>query len=131
MEGTQEGTQETRRINKWEALGRMYVQTDIHHSLQGLKDRIKQQPGMSPYNIAWVVNGYLDAVLEGKDHLRAYAIMQDGWAGLIIDGGTAYLNSCRIKDAETGIYIIKGVLEIKDSVISENVYGIEAILTAY
>lgn len=63
---------------------------------------------------------------EPVSFLKAGSDSQDGWAGLIIDGGTAYLNSCRLKDAETGIYVTKGVLEIKNSVISENVYGIVA-----
>jgi parallel beta-helix repeat protein len=49
------------------------------------------------------------------------------WAGLVIDGGTAHLRSCSIQRAETGISVIMGRLDLKDSVISENRYGIVAL----
>ena len=49
------------------------------------------------------------------------------WAGLIIDGGTAHLRSCSIQRAETGISVIMGRLDLEDSVISENRYGIVAL----
>lgn len=49
-----------------------------------------------------------------------------GWAGLIIDGGTAHLRSCIVQHAETGISVINGLLSLEASVISENRYGIVA-----
>jgi parallel beta-helix repeat protein len=49
-----------------------------------------------------------------------------GWAGIIIDGGTAHLRSCSIQHAETGISVITGRLDLEDAVISENRYGLVA-----
>ncbi len=49
-----------------------------------------------------------------------------GWAGLIIDGGTAHIRTCTIQQAETGISVIMGRLDLEDSVISENRYGLVA-----
>jgi parallel beta-helix repeat protein len=49
-----------------------------------------------------------------------------GWAGILIDGGSASLSSCRIQGAETGIYVIKGTLVASDSVFRENRYGLVA-----
>jgi parallel beta-helix repeat protein len=75
------------------------------------------------------VRGVLKA--EGTEDAPIVFISTKGdessnWAGLIIDGGTVHLSSCRIQNAETGIYIIKGVLDVKDSVIRENRYGLVA-----
>ncbi len=75
------------------------------------------------------VRGILKA--EGNEDTPIVFISTKGdessnWAGLIIDGGTVHLTSCRIQNAETGIYIIKGVLDIKDSVIRGNRYGLVA-----
>jgi hypothetical protein len=49
-----------------------------------------------------------------------------GWAGIIIDGGAVHLKSCRIQDAETGLYVLKGVLLVDDSTIKRNHYGLVA-----
>jgi hypothetical protein len=48
------------------------------------------------------------------------------WAGIIIDGGTVSLNSCRIRDAETAVYVIKGILLIDNSTIRHSHYGLVA-----
>jgi len=48
------------------------------------------------------------------------------WAGIIIDGGTAHLRSCKIQDAESGVYVIKGSAYIKDSILRNNRYGLIA-----
>jgi len=50
-----------------------------------------------------------------------------GWAGIIIDSGTAHLRSCSIQHAETGISVIKGRLDLENSVVSENRYGLVAL----
>ncbi len=50
----------------------------------------------------------------------------DSWAGLIIDGGSVHLMSCSIRNAESGIRIIEGRLELEDSVLSRNQYGLIA-----
>lgn len=50
----------------------------------------------------------------------------DRWAGIIIDGGTADIKWCAIRNAETGIHIFKGVLQIRDSVSTGNRYGLAA-----
>lgn len=49
------------------------------------------------------------------------------WAGIIIDGGTAHINRSTIQNAETGIYVIKGIARIKDTIISRNHYGLIAL----
>lgn len=49
-----------------------------------------------------------------------------GWAGIIIDGGEVLLKSCRIQDAETGVYAVKGILLAYDSAIMKNRYGLVA-----
>jgi parallel beta-helix repeat protein len=48
------------------------------------------------------------------------------WAGILIDGGTASVSSCRIQGAETGIYVMKGTLAAADAVFRENRYGLVA-----
>ena len=48
------------------------------------------------------------------------------WAGILIDGGTASVSSCRIQGAETGIYVLKGTLVAADAVFRENRYGLVA-----
>ena len=48
------------------------------------------------------------------------------WAGILIDGGTASISSCRIQGAETGIYVLKGTLVAADAVFRENRYGLVA-----
>lgn len=48
------------------------------------------------------------------------------WAGIIIDGGTAVIRSCTIRDAETGIWLIAGRAEIDDSTLASNRYGMVA-----
>ncbi|MCK5506468.1 MAG: right-handed parallel beta-helix repeat-containing protein, partial [Thermodesulfovibrionia bacterium] len=50
----------------------------------------------------------------------------DKWAGIIVDGGSLHINRCTIQNAETGIYVLKGFVKIKDSVISGNRYGLIA-----
>ena len=75
------------------------------------------------------VRGALEA--EGTEDAPIVFVGTEGnessnWAGLIIDGGTAHLSSCRIQNAETGIHIINGTLNMKDSVIKENRYGLVA-----
>ncbi|MBI5675397.1 MAG: right-handed parallel beta-helix repeat-containing protein [Nitrospirae bacterium] len=52
--------------------------------------------------------------------------MSDRWAGIIIDGGKAYIKACRIDDAETGLLIMNGSLELTDSILENNRYGLVA-----
>ena len=48
------------------------------------------------------------------------------WAGLIVDNGTAVMQACRVKNAETGVYVLDGDLLVEGSVLQENRYGIVA-----
>jgi parallel beta-helix repeat protein len=48
------------------------------------------------------------------------------WSGILVDGGSVVLDSCRIQDAESGVYLVKGSVHMKDSVVTENRYGIVA-----
>ncbi len=50
----------------------------------------------------------------------------DQWAGIIVDGGNASLKSCRVRGAETGIYVIAGFTEVIDSFLTNNHYGLIA-----
>lgn len=49
---------------------------------------------------------------------------QGGWAGLIVDGGAVVLNSVRVHDAETGVYVMKGTVSFRDLVLTRNYYGL-------
>jgi parallel beta-helix repeat protein len=49
------------------------------------------------------------------------------WAGIVIDQGTAVIRSCRIRNADTGLSIVDGGLEIHDSILKENRYGVVAL----
>lgn len=46
------------------------------------------------------------------------------WAGIIIDNGTALISHCRINNAETGIHSFDGQLQINDSTLQGNRYGL-------
>jgi parallel beta-helix repeat protein len=49
-----------------------------------------------------------------------------GWAGIIIDGGTASVKSCHIEGAETGMYVINSVLSASECEFTNNKYGLVA-----
>ena len=46
------------------------------------------------------------------------------WAGILIDGGTAYLRACRIESAETAVHLINGTLDLNDATLTGNRYGL-------
>ena len=46
----------------------------------------------------------------------------DRWAGIIVDHGEAFLTGSEIRDAEAGIYVVNGKLEMNGSKISGNRY---------
>ena len=50
----------------------------------------------------------------------------DRWAGIIVDHGEAYLAGSEIRDAEAGLYVVNGTLEMDGSKLSGNRYGIVA-----
>jgi hypothetical protein len=50
----------------------------------------------------------------------------DRWAGIIVDHGEAYLAGSEIRDAEAGLYVVNGKLEMDGSKLSGNRYGIVA-----
>ncbi|MBI4698143.1 MAG: right-handed parallel beta-helix repeat-containing protein [Nitrospirae bacterium] len=58
-------------------------------------------------------------------HIKEVKV-SDSWAGLIIDGGSVHLTSCSIQNAESGIRMIEGRLDLEDSVLSGNQYGLVA-----
>jgi len=49
---------------------------------------------------------------------------EDAWAGIIIDGGNAYLKACHIESAETAVHLLNGTLELNDSTLIGNRYGL-------
>lgn len=52
--------------------------------------------------------------------------MDDVWAGIIIDGGTARIRSCTIRDAESGVWIVAGKVDLFGSTLTSNHYGLVA-----
>lgn len=46
------------------------------------------------------------------------------WSGINIDQGYAEIGSCRIRNAETALYLVDGKVEIHDSIIRDNRYGV-------
>ncbi|MBI5410096.1 MAG: right-handed parallel beta-helix repeat-containing protein [Nitrospirae bacterium] len=91
-------------------------------------DRTKSEAEYISYMTEITIRGRLE--IEGTK--KAPVVFQvkgdkpDRWAGIIIDGGSAYIRSCRIHGAETGVYVLKGSLEISDSVLKRNRYAIIA-----
>ncbi|HWR57265.1 MAG TPA: right-handed parallel beta-helix repeat-containing protein [Thermodesulfovibrionales bacterium] len=73
------------------------------------------------------VRGTLRA--EGKEGTPiTFAVSKEGkpgvWAGIIVDGGKAVLQSCTVQDADTGVYVTKGSVEIVNSTLGKNRYGL-------
>lgn len=48
------------------------------------------------------------------------------WAGIIVDGGVAVLQSCRVLHAESALYVVDGIVRLGDSELRDNRYGIAA-----
>jgi hypothetical protein len=48
------------------------------------------------------------------------------WAGILIDGGTATIRECRIADADSGVFVVEGTLNLAGSSLQENRYGLVA-----
>jgi hypothetical protein len=48
------------------------------------------------------------------------------WAGIVIDQGEAFISSCRVRNADTALYVIDGSLKIADSILKDNRYGMVA-----
>jgi parallel beta helix pectate lyase-like protein len=49
------------------------------------------------------------------------------WAGIVVDGGTAILKSCRVMHAESALYVVDGIVRLADSELKDNRYGIAAL----
>lgn len=47
-----------------------------------------------------------------------------GWAGIIIDNGSAEISYCRISDADTALYQVGGTLRLATSILTTNRYGL-------
>ncbi len=58
--------------------------------------------------------------------LSTEAADDDRWAGIIVDRGEAYLTGNEIRDAEAGLYVINGKLEMAASQLLHNRYGVIA-----
>ncbi|HEX9079572.1 MAG TPA: right-handed parallel beta-helix repeat-containing protein [Desulfuromonadaceae bacterium] len=58
------------------------------------------------------------ALISAEEHKAA------GWAGIIIDGGSVSLRSCRIESADTAVHLLDGTLDLRDSTVSGNRYGV-------
>lgn len=49
-----------------------------------------------------------------------------GWAGIIVDGGSAVISGCQLMNAETGSYILDGTLDMDGCTLRDNHYAIVA-----
>lgn len=49
---------------------------------------------------------------------------KSAWAGIIVDGGKVILRSCIIRDADTGVDVIKGSVYMSGSLLTKNRYGL-------
>ncbi len=49
---------------------------------------------------------------------------RSSWAGIIVDGGSTVIQHTEIEDAETGIDVVKGSLDIRNSLLAKNRYGL-------
>src|SRR5450631_2988033 len=67
-------------------------------------------------------------IVEGTEKAPVDFVAVDAktgsWAGIVIDQGTAVMRSCRIRNADTAIYVADGSLEIRDAILKENRYGL-------
>jgi len=54
----------------------------------------------------------------------SHATTTVSWAGIIIDSGKAVIRSAVINDADTGVLVLRGMLDINDTVLTKNRYGI-------
>ena len=73
------------------------------------------------------VRGTLRA--EGTKESPIIFVISDGdkssdWAGIMVDGGKVFLRSCRIENAETGLYVVGGSVKVRDSMLMRNRYGL-------
>ncbi|MDA8432229.1 MAG: right-handed parallel beta-helix repeat-containing protein [Nitrospiraceae bacterium] len=46
------------------------------------------------------------------------------WAGILVDGGKARLTSTTVRDAETGVYAMRGTIEMDGALLTKNHYGL-------
>ncbi len=66
-----------------------------------------------------------DGTLQAPIRFSSAIKMQEGgWAGILVDGGTAYLKACRIESAETAVHLLNGTLELHDTNLTGNRYGL-------
>lgn len=73
------------------------------------------------------IRGTLKA--EGKAVAPVLFLLDGGtgsWGGIIIDGGSVSLSSCEVSNADTGLYVTKGSIDIRDSTLKNNRYGLVA-----
>lgn len=69
-------------------------------------------------------------VIEGTEQAPVTIIGEEGksssWAGIVIDQGSAEVSTVQVRDAETAFTVLGGSLNLTDSVLSQNRYGMVA-----
>ncbi len=73
------------------------------------------------------VRGTLHAEGTPQEPIRFSSVAkkkEGGWAGIIVDGGTAHLRACRIESAETAVHVLSGTLDLNDTALTGNRYGL-------
>lgn len=93
-------------------------------------DRTKSDPEYISSMTEILVRGKIEIKGSGKSpvYFRVKGEESPGlWGGIIIDGGSAHIRGSMVQNAATGIMVIKGKLNMAESVMRKNRYG----LTAY
>lgn len=93
---------------------------------KGVRVRLQSEPG-SEAPPAILVNGHLE--LEGEEDspvilTAAPGQKREGWAGIIIDDGNAWFRAARIQDAHTAVYVRRGWVKLKKSIVQGNRCGV-------
>ena len=93
-------------------------------------DNTKTDPEYMSARTEITVRGHLN--VEGSPdapvvfRLDPAAKGKGSWAGIIVDGGSARLRSCTVRDAETGVWALGGRAELRDVTLTANHYGLVA-----
>jgi len=67
-------------------------------------------------------------MVDGKEGSQVTFISggdkKSAWAGIIVDGGRVTMNFTVVRDAETGVDLIEGKLSLKETLLTNNRYGL-------
>jgi hypothetical protein len=71
------------------------------------------------------VRGTLKAEGETDAPVAFLLVGREGsWGGIITDGGRVSLSSCEVSDADTGLYVTTGSIDVRNCTLRNNRYGL-------